>query len=194
MGETAIRWMTVAEFLDWQPHDDGRYELVDGVPVMMTRARRRHDQIVVNALGELRDKLRGHPCRPFTADTAVLIPNGNVRRPGAGVDCGRFEDKAMYADAPRLVVEVLSPSTRELDMFGKCDEYKTVESLNHIILVEPNQTQAMHFWRAEDRGWRHRAYEGLEAVIEFADLQITISLGDLYDGLEFTPRPATPPP
>jgi Uma2 family endonuclease len=189
MGETAIRRMTVTEFLDWQPRDDGRYELVDGVPVMMTGARRRHDQIVVNGLGELRAKLRGHPCRPFTADTAVLIPNGSVRRADAGVDCGRFEDNAMYADAPRLVIEVLSPSTREFDMFGKCDEYKTIESLTHIVLVEPNQPQAMHFWRAEDRGWRHQAHEGLEAAIEFPDLQITISLGDLYDGLVFTRQP-----
>jgi len=189
MGETGIRRMTAAEFFDWDPGDDGRYELVDGVPVMMTGAKNRHGHIVVNALGELRDKLRGSRCRAFMSDTSVLIPNGNVRRPDAGVVCGPSNDNAMHADQPRLVIEVLSPSTRELDMFGKCDEYKTIESLTHIVLVEPNQPQAMHFWRAEDRGWCHQAYQGLEAAIEFPDLQITISLGDLYDGLEFTRQP-----
>jgi Uma2 family endonuclease len=193
MGETAIRRMTVAEFFDWEPGDDRRYELVDGVPVMMTGARNRHGDIVVNAIRSFGNKLDGSRCRPFMADTAVLIPNGNVRRPDAGVVCGHRNDNAMYADAPRLVVEVLSPSTREFDMFGKCDEYKTIESLTHIVLVEPNQPQVMHFWRAEDRSWRHQVHEGLEAVIEFPDLEISISLGELYGGLEFTPRPATPP-
>jgi Uma2 family endonuclease len=115
MGETAIRRMTAAQFFDWDPGDDARYELVDGVPVMMTGARRRHDQIVVNGVGELGAKLRGHRCRPFTADTAVRIPNGNIRRPDAGVDCGRFDDDAVHADQPRLVIEVLSPSTRQFD-------------------------------------------------------------------------------
>jgi hypothetical protein len=43
----------------------------------------------------------------------------------------------------------------------------------------------MHWWRAEDRGWQYRAHEGLDAVIEFPDMQIAISLGELYQGLEF---------
>src|ERR1700722_19314944 len=101
MGQIAVRRMTVAQFFDWEPGDNRRYELVDGAPVMMTGARRRHDQIVVKGLGELRARLRGHRCCPFTADTAVFVPNGNVRRADAGVDCGRFDDNAMYAAAPR---------------------------------------------------------------------------------------------
>ena len=185
MGDTATRRMTVAEFFDWEPGDDSRYELVDGVPVMMKGARNRHGDIVVNTISELRGKLRGSQCRAFMSDTAVRIPNGNVRRPDAGVVCGPRDDNAMYADSPRLVVEVLSPSTRELDVSGKLDEYKTVESLNHIVLVEPDRPKAIHWWRAEDRGWRDQAYEGLESVIEFPDLQITIGLGELYQGLEF---------
>jgi Uma2 family endonuclease len=70
-------------------------------------------------------------------------------------------------------------------MFGKCDEYKTIESLTHILLVEPNQPQVMHFWRGDDRVWQHQAYEGLDATIELPDLEIAIGLGELYQGLEF---------
>jgi Uma2 family endonuclease len=168
--------------------------LVDGVPVMMTGARNRHGDIVVNTLGELRDKLRGSPSRAFMSDTAVLIPNGNVRRPDAGVVCGPRNDNAMYANAPRVVIEVLSPSTREFDMIGKLDEYKTIESLNHIVLVDPDQPQVMHWSRTEDRSWRRVTLKGLDAAIEIADLQLTIGLGNLYEGLDFTPQPAAPPP
>jgi Uma2 family endonuclease len=177
--------MTLAEFLDWEPGDEERYELVDGVPVMMAWSRNRDSHIAVNAIVDLHTMLSGGCCHVFTGNFAVLIPNGNIRRPKVGVECGRHDDDAMYADAPRLVVEVLSPSARRLDMFGKLDEYKTIESLNHIVLVDPDQPRAIHWWRAEDRGWRQQVYEGLEAAIVFLDLQITIGLGELYKGLEF---------
>jgi len=94
----------------------------------------------------------------------------------------------MYADEPRLVIEVLSPSTRDSDMSGKLNDYKTVVSLNHIVLVDPDKPWATHWWRAEDRGWRQQGYDGLDAVIKFPDLQIAIGLGELYRGLVFGQR------
>jgi Uma2 family endonuclease len=86
--------MSPEEFLEWCQFQEGRYELVDGVPVAMAGAKRRYDQIVVNVLGSLASQLQGHRCRLFTADTAVRIPAGNVRRPDAGADCGQFDDDA----------------------------------------------------------------------------------------------------
>jgi Uma2 family endonuclease len=100
--------MTVAEFLEWNPGDEERYELVDGRPVMMTGARAQHDQIVLNALTQLRVKLRGSQYRAFTDDIAIVIKNGNVRRPDAGVNKRALERDVMQADAPVLIVEVLS--------------------------------------------------------------------------------------
>src|SRR4051812_24703928 len=141
--------MTPEEFYAWQETMDERYELVDGYPVprcpdieMMTGASRRHDQIVFNIHGELRNQLRGGPCRGFSADTAVRTPEGR-RRPDAGVECGALDDQSFEAGEVRMVVEVLSPSTRDLDTFGKLDEYKAIDSIDHILLVEPNAPQAI---------------------------------------------------
>jgi Uma2 family endonuclease len=53
MDEVTLRRMTVPEFFAWEPGDEEGYELVDGVPVMMTGARAQHDQIVLNILGQL---------------------------------------------------------------------------------------------------------------------------------------------
>jgi Uma2 family endonuclease len=106
-----LRRMTEDEFFAWQERQDNRCEFVDGFPVqMMSGASRRHDQIVVNILAELRSQLRGGPCRPFTADTAVRTAAGRLRRPDVGV-VRALHDRAFVADRPRLVVEVLSPST-----------------------------------------------------------------------------------
>ena len=195
MLDKAPRRMTPEEFYAWQETMDERYELVDGYPVprcpdveMMTGASRRHDQIVFNILSELGRQLRGSACRGFTADTAVRTAAGR-RRPDAGVECGTLDDESYEAGEVRMVIEVLSPSTRDLDTFGKLDEYKAVDSIDHILLVEPNAPQAILWSRAADRAWSHARVEGLEASINVASLGITLKLEELYSGLTFQPSP-----
>ena len=125
---------------------------------------------------------------PFTPDTAVRTAAGR-RRPDAGVECGPFEDEAYEAGEVRLVVEVLSPSTREFDMFAKLDEYKAVESLGYILLIEPNAPKAMLWSRRDARTWNHATFEGLDAAIEVGALALALKLEELYSGLAFRPAP-----
>jgi Uma2 family endonuclease len=189
MDEVTLRRMTAAEFFEWEPGDDRRYELVDGIPVIMARARAEHDQIVVNILTELRTKLRDTGYRAFTADMAVLIPKGNVRCPDAGVNQGPLTRGIMHAEAPCIVFEVLSPSTRNFDLVVKLDEYKTVELLQHIVLVDPDIPRALHWSRGVDRAWRHQVLEGLRAAVEFHDPPIMLSISALYADVDLTPPP-----
>lgn len=189
MSEHAIRRMTADEFLDWGLSQPLRYELVEGVPVAMAGAKRRHDRIVMALHAILVQRLAGHGCVAFSADTAVRIPSGNIRRPDAGIDCGCFDDNATSADAPFLVVEVLSPSTRDFDMFGKLDEYKAVPSLRHIVIIDPDTPQAYHWSRLADGTWSHELLEGLEAEITLPEIPCALDLATLYAGLTFQPRP-----
>jgi hypothetical protein len=115
MSERAVSRMTAGEFLEWCLHQEGRFELVNGVPVAMTGAKQRHDRIVINAQFALTGWLRGKTCRTFSADIGIRIPAGNVRRPDVGVDYGPPNDEAMDATAPVVAIEVLSPSTRDFD-------------------------------------------------------------------------------
>ena len=128
--------MIADEFLDWVVDQEEHYELIDGQPVMMTGVNRRHDRIVVNALVSLVAQLRGRPSQPFTSETAVRIPAGNIRVPDLGVDCGRPDDRSSSAAEPVLVVEVLSPSTSLFDRTIKLEGYKTVTGLHYILLVD----------------------------------------------------------
>ena len=186
MSQSAVRRMTAEAFLQWDlDQPDARHELIDGVPVAMTGARRRHDRIVVNALAELHGRLRGGPCLPFTADTAVRIPDGNVRRPDAGVVCGPDDDNLTYALAPRLVIEVLSPTTRAFDLARKLEEYRSVPSLDYILLVDPDAAEVILWSRDTTRAWTHTVIEGPESTIDLPALGIALPLADLYAGVSF---------
>jgi len=185
MSERAARRLSRDEFRDWCQYQDTSYELVDGVPVAKVAARRAHDRVVVNALGALGNQLDGNRFQAFSDGTAVRIPNGNTRRPDVGVDCGQFDPDALAVEAPRLVLEILSPSTSRFD---KLDEYKTVPGLAHIILVDPDAPQAIHWWRGADQTWRHARHEGLDAAIVVPDLAVTLGLRMLYAGLTLRSR------
>jgi Uma2 family endonuclease len=183
------RW-TIEEFFAWQERQPERYELVDGVPVrMMAGAKNVHDDIVVNVLAELRNQLRGGGCRPFTGDGSIETKPGQIRRPDIGVDCGRRDPNATKAASPRVVFEVLSPTTRDFDTIGKLEEYKLVDSLERIVVIEPNAPEVIIWLRGADRNWRKSIRRGLDQEIDMPEIGVTLSLAEIYDGVEFPVRP-----
>ena len=173
MGEQLRKKMTVEEFFEWQQGQDRNYELVDGVPVMsvkaMTGATDTHDRVTVNAIAVLWNQLRGKPCRPKTTDTSVRTIRG-TRRPDVTVECGRPDPKSMAADDPRLVIEVLSPSTTRYDRFQKLAEYQAHPAIQVILLVDTEKPVSRQSstcrrlgprspWPSFTMAWRSNPYE-----------------------------------
>jgi Uma2 family endonuclease len=155
--------MTPDEFFEWQKSQDKNYELVDGVPVLplkaMTGATRRHDRIVTNTLFALMQRLRGGPCWPTTDDIATRIPKGNVRRPDITVDCSPAADSRLETVEPRVLVEVLSPSTAGIDQIRKVEEYKSLRSAQVLMIIDA-RTRNVGVWRRDGNEWRHDSPAG----------------------------------
>lgn len=195
MSEAALRPMTEAEFLDWQRHQALRYELVGGVPRAMTGARFRHDRVLGNCFNALFSTLESidSPCHPFTADIAVRVPSGDLRRPDVAVYCPPFDEDAMVSDRPRLVIEVLSESTEDTDQHVKVDEYQRMETVEHILLVAPRVVDVLAWARAEDRSWRSARFQSLEDEIPLPALGVSLPLARLYRSVELRPRPRLVP-
>jgi Uma2 family endonuclease len=191
MADPVAKPWSVAGFFAWQEKQSARYELVGGFPLrMMAGARNVHDLIVVNVLADLRGQLRGGGYRPFTGDGSVETSPGQIRRPDIGVDCGKWNPDAMVADTPRLVAEVLSPTTRDFDTFGKLDEYKRIGSLQWILLIEPNAPEVTAWSRDGSKQWVKKVFENLAEEISMPELGIELSLNAIYEGVSFplTPR------
>jgi Uma2 family endonuclease len=190
MSDPAMQPWTVEQFFEWQTRQKDRYELVSGFPVrMMAGARNVHDDIVVNMVAELRGQLRGSGCRPFTGDGAIETLPGQIRRPDVGIDCGQRDPNGLQAALPRMVAEVLSPSTRDFDTFDKLDEYKRVESLDYIVVVESNAPEVVVWSRGSARAWVRHMVEGMEHEVDMPAIGVTLSLSEIYDGVAFPVRP-----
>ncbi|MDZ4761180.1 MAG: Uma2 family endonuclease [Alphaproteobacteria bacterium] len=197
MAGAAEKLIEPDDFLAWCATQEERYELVDGEirmlhdPVdgefgMMAGASDRHDQIVVNLIAALHDRLKGSPCRPRTADMAVRTKRHTSRRPDVTVDCGDTKDTAMEPSGATAVFEVLSPSTRQTDLVRKLDEYRALASLRHVVLVEPGSAAVIAYSRADDDGeWSARDIDEFEEEIELAAISVTLSMADVYADVTF---------
>jgi Uma2 family endonuclease len=189
MPEPLERPWTVDEFFAWQERQAERYELVNGRPLrMMAGAKNVHDDIVVNIILELGPKLRGSGCRPFTDDGAVETYPGQIRRPDVGVDCGNRDPNGYKAGDPHLVVEVLSPTTRDFDSIRKLEEYKSVAGLEYILFVEPNEP-SVTIWSRGDDAWSEASVTGLDAKVELPKLGIDLAMRAIYEDVEFPLAP-----
>ena len=105
------------------------------------------------------------------------------------IKCGPSREKTFVALDPRAVFEVMSPSTRGFDQSKKLEEYKSVESLSHIVLIDPDSPELIAYQRDASRAWVARMFSGLAAEVEFADLGFSLSLAEIYSDVAFRAKP-----
>ena len=193
MQATAQKLMDADAFLLWCLEQESRYELVDGIPLeMMTGASGTHDLIVTNIIALLKAQLRGGPCRPTTADIAVRTRLRGVRRPDVTVTCDPPRGDVYEATEPRMVVEVLSPSNVGVAWDRKMREYRRMDVLDYILLVD-SQTVAATLYVRTDARWDDIDADDLTAVLEMPKLGCRLAMADIYEGTELAAPPSAPP-
>jgi Uma2 family endonuclease len=142
----ALKLMTVEEFLPWAEGRDGRWELHDGVPVMMSPERSLHAETKAEAYVALR--LKELPCRVYPDGMAVRIDAQATYEPDASVVCGpRVPPDAIEINNPVIVVEVLSPSTAAVDHGRKLSGYFSLAGVQHYLILDPDRRVAIHHKR-----------------------------------------------
>ena len=195
MAETAQKLMTVEEFFVWQQDQDERYELVDGVPViladpitMMTGASSQHDRITSNILIALGNQLDGSPCWPATADLALRTKIRSLRRADVLVTCDEPKLDVYEAQEPRMVVEVLSPSNKGLPWHRKIEEYRQHGKLVYLLLVASERSQATLIARSGET-WAPADFDGDDGVIELPEIGCKLAMASVYKGVRFEEAP-----
>lgn len=173
--------LTAEQFLQIEFPPDVKAELDNGVIRMMTGGTRAHARVQMNLYAFLRNSLRGKPCRPFGSDMAVRTHDGSVRYPDVTIDCGGEpggdEDKVL-AD-PRVVFEILSPSTRGKDNGVKLGEYREIASVDAIVLVDPATEWLRVVRRTGPDAWTDRTHRE-PADLELPSLGLTVPHAEIF--------------
>jgi Uma2 family endonuclease len=175
MAGPAPKRMTVAEFLAWDDGTGTRYELVGGRPVAMNPSAEPHVRITMNVYDALARQLR-RPCRGYMGGGVWLAEDDETwREPDVFVSCHEGEG---FSRHPRLVVEVLSPSTEREDRTKKLDFYRQFPSLEAVLLVWQD-TRRVELHERRPEGWLVRDLIGSGSVA-VRELGAELALDEIY--------------
>ena len=184
MATNAKRLLTVEEFLQLEFSGDEccRIELDNGTIRMMAGGSAAHARVQTNILVALFERLKGSGCRPYSSDMGVRTHDLSLRYSDVSVFCGREgpeNDKLQQFDDPKMVVEVLSPSTRRDDERVKLREYQAMASLDTILLIDPEAETIRQLTRGPARGWQDVEIDEL-ADIEIDALGISLTWAEIF--------------
>jgi Uma2 family endonuclease len=142
--------MTVDEYLAWVGEQPGRYELVDGAVVAMSPegAGRAERKAAVHAALLAGIRARRLACYALPDGMTVRIGDTTAYEPDAVVYCGaKLASAAVEIPNPVIVAEVLSPSTRHIDLSTKLADYFRLPSIAHYLIVDPDKVRIVHHAR-----------------------------------------------
>lgn len=148
----------------------------------------RHSLLTGNAYHQLRLALQGRPCRVHMADARIGSRSDDGHfYPDVTVVCGATEsteeDRRTLLN-PKLIIEVLSPSTAGYDFSTKLKAYTTIPSLTDYVLIAQESPQVTHYHRTGDDRWDTKFLRGLDRVLKLEAFEIEIPLSALYERYE----------
>lgn len=167
---------------------DTKYEYHDGVVRLMSGGSAEHATIAGNIYVGLWLEFRSGPCTVYNSDMHIQVAEGIYYLPDVSVTCNVDDRRrgVKTVRSPRLVVEVLSPSTEKVDRREKLQAYKACPTIAEIVLV--NQfAPYVEVWRRDEEDkttWHYAYYEEGEEV-EFTSLDVRLSMQDIYRKVNF---------
>lgn len=179
MADVAEKLWTVADFLNWEAAQPAKYELINGRVVAMVRGTSNHARIIANLLAGLHHLLRGTPCEAFTEGLQVRLP-GLVAYPDIIVTCKDPDPASHESRHPRILIEVLSPSTENIDRGAKWQAYQAIPSLEYFVLVAQDRPHVELFTRRGD-DWLPATLSTLDAELRLATVGVELALREIYE-------------
>ncbi|MCK9636837.1 Uma2 family endonuclease [Methylobacter sp. Wu8] len=174
--QTIPRHISAEEYLQGELLSDIKHQLIDGEVYAMAGASENHNLLAGNIFSELKNHLKGTPCRTFMADMKVRVAE-DFFYPDVMVVCAEDNEDEYYKKSPVIIVEVLSKTTRKFDQTRKRIRCQTIPTLQEYVLIEQDKGEIQVFSRSQN--WQS-SYYYLGDSITFHSLGITISVEDIY--------------
>ena len=177
------------EYLDLERASEHKSEFLNGEIFAMGGASARHALIVVNTSGELRNLLRDRPCTVYSTDLRVRASyEGLYSYPDVIVVCGEpkfIDDTFDTLTNPVLIVEVLSPTTKNYDRGEKFEQYRKIADLREYLLVAQDQPHVEHYVKQPDGTWLFSEVENRDSTVYLPSLDCSLSLAEVYAKVDF---------
>lgn len=178
--------LSTEEYLQFEKTSIEKHEFYAGEIFAMSGASPRHNLIFSNLFGKLFNLLKGKPCKPYGSDLRIHIPENSLfTYPDISIICGDIittpidEDTAIQ---PSVLIEILSPSTKNYDRSEKFKLYRDIPTLKEYILVDSEAIGIEVFRLNQTNHWELEEYRNIDNTLEIPSLNISIPLEEIYEG------------
>jgi Uma2 family endonuclease len=175
-------------FIETRPEDE-RWQLIDGVAMMMPPPTLRHQRIASNLARLLNAHLENvRPNLYAYQEVGLMVPDVSSFRPEADVavlDSSLGEDDTSYAGSFYLVAEVLSDRDTDKDIAAKSRRYIQHPQNLYFLLIEQKEIRVE--LRARTAEWTPVELKGPHALIELPEWGFRTALAGLYRGTALDP-------
>jgi Uma2 family endonuclease len=162
--------------------DDAKHEYIDGYVYAMAGGSLSHMAIASNLDILLNAAFGDGPCRAYMLDAAARVSASRYTYPDVVVTCSEKDQPSLdttEVSEPRVVIEVLSPSTEHRDRGRKWDYYRQCESLQEYVLVS-TEYQRVEIYRRTAQGWGLYSIYGPDDAVELTSPEVRFSMAALY--------------
>lgn len=179
---------SIEEYLEMENESSEKHEYFQGEIFAMAGARVVHNRLVSNTLISLGIKLRGSSCKPFNSDQRIHIPvNSLFTYPDISIICGKIEtlnNDDWNILNPVILIEVLSPSTKNYDKGDKFTLYRQIPSLKEYILIDSESIHIEAFRLNERLHWELEEYNQVTDSVLLSSIQTSILISEIYEGID----------
>ena len=172
---------SAADYLAWEAEQADRHEFLDGEVFAMAGAEDRHVTVAMNFAFALRQHLSGSPCRTYMSDMRLHVDAANSYfYPDILVTCSALDAaSSMVKSEPKLIVEVLSPSTAAYDRGLKFSHYRGLPSLEEYVLLDLATRTTDSYRKGADGLWVLHPYAKGDTVT-LASVALDITPAQLF--------------
>ncbi len=179
------KFYSIQEYLEMENEAFEKHEYYKGEIFAMSGAGPRHNIISINIIASLYNSLKGKSCQPYGSDMRIHIPQNTLfTYPDISIICGDIinpKEDENTATNPKIIFEILSPSTRNYDRGVKFMLYRAIATLKEYILIEGETIHIEHFAINNEGFWQLKEYSNVDDKIILESLEITLLLKDVYD-------------
>jgi len=180
------QFVSVKEYLEQEKMSIQKHEYYKGEIFAMAGAGSRLNVIFSNIFIAIGIFLKGKKCRPYGSDLRIHIPENSLfTYPDISIICGDIinspedEDTAVQ---PTVIIEILSPATKNYDRGEKFMLYRGIKTLQDYVLIDSESIHAEVFSINQNDLWELKEYKHVSNNLVINSIQFSLSLNDIYEG------------
>ena len=178
--------MSIEEYLAFENGASEKHEYYQGEVFAMSGAKVTHNEIVMNTATTINQFLKGKPCKPYNSDQRIYIEKNTLfTYPDISIFCNgiiTLNNDEWNAVNPSVIIEVLSPGTKDYNRGMKFKLYRDIDSLTEYILIDSESINVEAFAINQKGLWELREYKNISETLLIQTIQMEISLLALYEG------------